>query len=193
MNRANFVRRFTYWSLHAIFCATPSFFIAYTSGYSTPGAVVGMLAGILTFILLYTCVSLAPLYGRKVESRPFWKKVVTRASLCRSFISAMGFSVMWLGLHDNYVGLFILPDFWAGMAAVRLTTEMFSRGFGYYDRVHGSGELYSFWLGTYQSCIPTYITTLLEGFIITATLLILVAVFGLIGYCYRLLKSRMPI
>ena len=191
----NYTKALKYWSVHAIFCATPSFLIAYGSGYNSFASVAGMLLAIVAFIGIYAGVSSSHHYRTKADRYSFGRIVHIAASV-RSFVSALGLiGLLSTVLHHSRIELrddaglafLYLPDMLAGMIAVAFSSSLF--GFlgvrGVPSSTNSIESVGSFFLGNERALIPTFVTTFCEGVILSGTLLFLVL---LVFVCVRLVR-----
>ena len=185
---SKFSSRLRYWTIHAFFCATPSFIFAYTGmGYDRVSSVLAMLLAILVFILGYSLVTSSNIYSSKIDGKSWLKKIVHRAAVFRSFVSGLGF----ISFTSPSLQFLFVPDIYAGILASILTTRFFEF-FGYSFSPRGLENPMSpdiFWLGDQYSFIPTFVMTVCEGLIITATILALVCLFSFFHYLFRKRKA----
>jgi hypothetical protein len=159
--RSSFVAAVRHWSFHAVWCASPSFLLAYRVGDFRSGPeVAGMLAGIASMILLLAAVTSSRVFGRQ-ESAGVLRHSVRIGSRIRSVISGIGLAGMVL---PTPMVLLALPDVLAGMMALMI--------------VQGAGQVVGFDLSIpgRMGFLPAYAATVIEGLIIAGTLVALVAV-----------------
>lgn len=183
INWSIFPKKLRYWSIHAIFCATPSFIMAVQLGYFRMASIAGMLAAIASFILLYTFITSSNLYDRVIEGRSSLRTIVHRAAVLRSVVSAVGI----LGFANQFTFFLFYPDFIAGIYSIGLSELIFRRVLGIRLPSIGSPNSsdFEFFMGNQAAFIPTYITTIFEGVIISVTLLLLILLFVVIHSILR--------
>jgi len=170
MNHSSFLavfpRQLRYWMFHCSLNALPSFFIAffYLNLRDNVYAVAGMLAAIVTFILLYaTLTSLPGPFADQTHLLPRALKVGARI---RGWIS--GITLLFLPATPL---LLFTPDLWCGQLAIIMINQL----------APFTGTSYSNYgpSPTNSSFLSIYSTTLLEGFILSFILL-MISFFALI-------------
>lgn len=158
-----------YWSMHAVFCATPSFIFAIFVGFNQIASIIAMILAVVTFIFFYSVASLKlSRIGGEL------KKAIHCAAAIRSCISAIGLVGLTLSLKWESMAALAAPDIMAGIVAVTVVSNVIgldsfirsfpSRGPG------GEPEQGS----TLTEFICTYLSTIAEGVILSGTLLLLV-------------------
>jgi len=156
ISKEHFTSELRYWSKHAAFCSSPSFILAIAYGdFNSVSGVTGMLLGIATMIVAFAVISSTSLFTSQNPQGIFRRSVRMGASI-RSVISAIGL----IGAVYQPLVLLALPDIWSGLLAIFAIKFIF-------QGITGP----DFWVGTPDGLIPTYATTILEGLIISVTLL----------------------
>ena len=137
-----FLRQLGGWSLRGALCAVPSFAWALLTGYTSPWAMLGMGAGVITFVLAFAGVTASAAYREAVEASDF------------------GWSVRWAGNLRGLVGLLALgyPDVVLGLVSFHVVGWIKGTGLaGSPAASTGFGEIYAI--------------TLVQGLFVSATLL----------------------
>lgn len=140
-----------------MFCAGPSLGWAVISGVGLSGArCAAMLAGFVTFIVAYSLVTSRPFYLEHVETKEVgW--VLWIAVFARAAIAPL---------------MFFGPDMLLGLLAIDLTRSL-AHLFGHDDFTANPGF----------GC--TYLTTLIQGALISLTILFLAGWIGLVRAAFR--------
>lgn len=130
-----------------------------------------MLTGILLFILGYTALSCSPAYQR--AKKGILGDAVPLAMKVRAWISVV--SIICVGFVFTGMGfiIFILPDYWAGLAAIDFMQWCGRQDILVDAREPFMGEGASPWIGHMESFFPTLGTVLVEGVILSAFLFLL--------------------
>lgn len=154
-----FPRQLRYWSIHCSLNALPSFCIALIALklWKSPPAITAMLFAIATFILLYA--TLISLSGPLVNENHVLSRSLKLGTKIRAWISGLSMFVVFTPAMS------IAPDFWCGFISVMLTNSLF--------RLAGSSVDVLDLGGTNAGFLPVYITTMLEGFILSFLLLMI--------------------
>ncbi len=158
-----FLKQLKYWSLHCSINALPSFIMAglYLNLWQRPGSVAAMLAAIGTFVLLYATITSLPGPFRDADS-PF-SRALKLGTRIRIGISALSLCLIPMEL------ILLNPDFWCGWLAMGIVN---AAG----QHLLGIGEFMTVEKNTAASI---YLTTLLEGFLLS-TILMMISFFALI-------------
>lgn len=142
-----FFQQLRYWTWHCALCATPSFVVA---SYWMKLPITPMVAAIATFVLLFTVATtvLPPL----ADSRHILSRALKLGTRVRAWISV--FSIFFVFSERSMI---YTPDYWCGVAAVLATSQA------------GLGSISQ---GLSPRFSEIYLTTLLEGFILSFILLL---------------------
>ena len=151
-------KHFTYWLKHCALNASPSFIIGgvFLGFFHRPSAIFAMLAGVFTFVLLYTAFT-----GHVMQ------RVEPNQTLRRALKAGIKFRVVitvWSLVGLVSLGIFS-PDFWAGVIAVNVYKML--PCLPEFPAVGRSTTLLDPDLGQLFSI---YSVTLIEGFILSFTL-----------------------
>jgi hypothetical protein len=149
-----------HWGFHALWCASPSFLMAYrVGGFRSAEAVAGMVAGIATVVLALALVTSSRVFRRQ-EREGLLRCAVRIGSRIRSGISAVGLlGMVW----PTPLVILALPDLLAGIAALAV--------------VEGAGQVLH---GRRVSVtddpgfVVAYAATVIEGALIAGTLVVVV-------------------
>ncbi|HMO05337.1 MAG TPA: hypothetical protein PKC67_15805 [Kiritimatiellia bacterium] len=151
-----------HWGFHALWCASPSFLLAYrVGGFRSGEAVAGMLAGIATVVLVLAVVTSSRVFQRR-DGDGLLRRSVRIGSRIRSGVSAVGLIGMVAPVPLVFL---VLPDMIAGVIALAV--------------VEGAGQLL---LGSRVSVtdnpgfVTAYAATVIEGGLIAGTLVVIVAI-----------------
>lgn len=161
-NRDVFLRQLRYWSLHCSLNALPSFGIAlaYLGLWKNPEGVAAMLAAIATFILLYA--TLTSLRGPLSNPGHVLSQSLKLGTKIRSWISGISLLMVPLG-----PAMLFMPDFWCGFLSVSILNQTYKvLGLGI-EVLSGNPS------NSNVGFLPVYLTTMLEGFIISFLLLMI--------------------
>lgn len=143
--RAAFRCQLLVWALRGGFCALPSFSWAVLAMIPSPLGLLGMPAGVVTFVLAYAWLAALPLYRERVAGTAFgWALGVganTRAALA---------PLMFFG-----------PDTALGVVALQTVARM--------TRQVGVGDM-----KMQADFFTVYLTTLVQGALVSATMFLLV-------------------
>lgn len=163
-----------YWTFHVCVSAAPSFvfMVRDTTGWPP---VTGMLLGIGFFIALYT--ALAPITFPKAESAGLWRRAIRLGTKTRTGCSLL--AIPGAATSDgNIFVYFFMPDMWAGMAAWSLTDAIGRLGPLRSLRIwltspDASVRHENVWVGDMGSVFPTFLTTVIEGFLLSGLLFLI--------------------
>jgi hypothetical protein len=153
-----FPRQLRFWSFHAGFNALPSLGIAlgWMELWRVPSAVVGMLAAIGTFVVLYAVLtSLGRVFS---DSASLWARAVRLGAKIRAWIS--GISLVMVGIPP--LGIFT-PDAWCGIAAIQAWNwlwRMAGQGGSFFDPMSSSNAKFH----------TVYLVTFTEGLLLSGLL-----------------------
>ena len=173
MNRSVFFRQLRYWSFHCALNALPSFCIALSmlNLWKSPVGIAAMICGVMTFIVLYSTVtSLFPALSRPsgLVSKSLRIGTRVRSSLAAiAFLSILiRFGTLHLGIRSGFKdvsGLGWCCDFWCGAMANGIL-ESLVRTIRPWVLQFGFGTVT-------VSFMKIYLTTVIEGFILSSILL----------------------
>ena len=152
-----FPRQLRFWTLHCVVNALPSFAIALCCLQlsENPVAIFAMLCGIGSFIALYATLTSLP--GPLSDDRNILSRSLKAGAKIRSWIAGLSLLTVFTP------ALMISPDFWCGNIAVSMVESLigyFRSGFSI-ERMEHAGFL------------KIYLTTILEGFILSFLLLMI--------------------
>ena len=157
MNTATFLtvfpRQLRYWAIHCALNSSPSFCIAliFLDLWESPLAIAAMLCAIATFILLYATFTslIVPL----ADENHVLARSLRLGTTIRAWISGLSLLIVFTP------AMAITPDFWCGFLAAMLTNFFFrsAGGVGNFFEPNGVNVGFS----------PVFVTTLLEGFILS--------------------------
>jgi hypothetical protein len=146
-----------YWTVHVCISAAPSFAFGYGLAPG-PERLWGMTLGVVFFIILYTLAAQWT-YPDAVSSA-LWRRAMRLATWIRTIWAALTCLVSIMG--QNSLSLLFFPDFIAGIAA------------------HGLVEY--IWISDMGFILPTFLVTVIEGFILSGIL------FAIAFVCLGILK-----
>lgn len=165
-----FFRQLRFWSIHSMVNALPSLAIAlfWLGLWKSGQAVAAMFAAIFSFILIYSLLStfLRPLS----DERHLLHHAMRLGTKIRVWISVVSLVLVPMG----YLVMFT-PDYWCGWLSVN-ALNIVSRRLGSGDDFFNAG----LGQGTTTDFGKVYVTTMLEGFILSG-FLFLVCFFALVG------------
>ncbi|MES2924599.1 MAG: hypothetical protein V4819_23805 [Verrucomicrobiota bacterium] len=159
--RTVFPRQLRFWAFHCTLNALPSFCIALTilKLWKSPSAVAAMLCATATFIVLYA--TFTSLVEPLADENHVLARSLKLGTKIRSWISGLSLLVAFTPAVS------ITPDFWCGLISVSLTNALFKSA-------GGSADLYNAGAGGANAGFsPVYVTTMLEGFILSFILLMI--------------------
>lgn len=170
----SFKGQLRYWSIHCGLTALPSFCIALTYFNTVPN-IIAMLAGIATFVIGYTAITATPFYGNLHDG--IVGRAVRLGTRIRMIISLIGLPLLipLIGIDMDSGGpaptMFFTVDFWFGYAALLITALGGQYiGLDFTENIREDAT---------PDFIFTYLTTIVEGLLISVTL-VLIAFFTLI-------------
>ncbi|MBT8037158.1 MAG: hypothetical protein KJO21_06400 [Verrucomicrobiae bacterium] len=190
LSRTNtFVSQLRFWSLHCGLTALPSFCIALIQ-FNSPQAVLAMLCGIATFVFGYAFLTSTSIYGkvhtgligRSIKLGTRIRMIISLASL-PLLIPLVGQDAASLGNPPS--SLFFVPDFWFGYAAIVLVFL----GINAISRFGTNGTFSEDSFG--QDFFTPYATTMLEGVLISISLVV-IAFITLIILNFRRNRQQLP-
>ncbi len=176
-----------HWTLHVSVSAAPSFAFMVNTGAHWP-CVVGMLMGVAFFIVLYT--AFARFTYPKTESPSLWRRAIRLGTRIRTGLALLALpgAMMKTG---GFLTVFFLPDYFAGLVAWSVT-----RSIGTAEPVRWLRALLAgpdpavrsqnLWVGDIGSVLPTFLTTVIEGFLLSALLFLI----AFICLCNLKLRDR---
>lgn len=176
----SFAKQLGFWALHCGLTSLPSFCIALTR-FNKPGEIVGMVCGVLTFIIGYAFLTSAGFYG-KLNAGLIGKSVKMGARI-RMWISVCSLPILisTIGKTEPAQEVMFVPDMWFGLAAL-LIYSMASQVLGTGFTTGSTGELGLF---------GAYSITVIEGVLISVSL-VLIAFISLVVLNYRRNRRRLP-
>ena len=191
-SHAFFLSNLRYWAFHVSLNAAPSFIIAcsMTNGSLGP-RIAGMVPVVLCFIFGYAVFTSSSWFRRKVGDGHF-AKALRWATRIRSGIAGVGIigSIAWIpGVNLPAVGNLALLELYAGILATAVVNT-FGNINGVRDlRIFFTGDVpeeraQSVWLGDMDSIIPTFLTTVTEGILLS------ILMFALAGIIFAMLKLK---
>lgn len=166
-----------YWTFHVCVSAAPSFIFMARSSPGWP-CVLGMLLGIGFFIVLYT--ALARFTFPAAEPPNLWRRAIRLGTRIRTGCALLAVPGVVATLSESVKWPFFLflPDYLAGMVAWSLTTRIGQAEPVRWLRILLTGPDASVrgnnvWLGDMGAVIPTFLTTMIEGFILSGLLFVI--------------------
>ena len=159
-------------------------------GFRTPQAIIGMIAGIVVYVALYTWVWSSRWFRRRVPAGSLWDLALLHGTRLRSRWCCIGVCCLLVALHlaeQNDADpatktaafallLTVTPDSFAGVAAISPLEAIGRSAFVRSLRIaiggpdaHHRGQ--NIFVGNWNSLIPTFLTTLLDGLFLTCFLL----------------------
>ena len=158
--RRNFPNKLRFWALHCAINALPSYLIAvvWLELWPVMHAHWAMLAAVCTFIVGYAILtSWVPVLR---EGRNLFTRALKVGLVIRTVISAITFIAVPLGPL-----LLFTPDLWAGTAANWAVSQVLGTN-PLAQRIEGSS------IGSQVGFLEIYVTTILEGLILSFLLFI---------------------
>ncbi|RYD22826.1 MAG: hypothetical protein EOP87_26785 [Verrucomicrobiaceae bacterium] len=151
-----FPRQLRYWTFHCCLNALPSFGLAlvFLKLWNSPLGIMAMLAAIGTFILLYASITSLGPFG---DDEHTLSRALHMGARIRGWMSAASLAIMPLG------GMVFVPDFWCGFISAQIISSTLEL-----PGTSGDFELLTEGKGGFLSI---YLTTLLEGFMLSGILL----------------------
>ena len=180
---------FRYWGLHVSVCSLPSFLVAYNTYYDAIHCVAAMVIGIAMFVVLFSFISSSTLF-RSVTKDPTLYRAIRWGVNLRSSISVFGvfgWALASLVFQAKEVlWVFFVPDLYSGMLAIQIVESLGNAWPLDSLRVSILGDdpavrAADIWFGDMNSFFPTLATVLVEGVIISISLVTIcfVLAFGL--------------
>ncbi|WP_162653011.1 hypothetical protein [Lentilitoribacter sp. Alg239-R112] len=136
------------WGMLVVVCAMPSFVLVIGTH-----DVLALLAGILTLILFYAFLTSTSYFIYYLDSRPFLKRLLYFAYVFKIFVALIWTLAYFLA--DKSILVLILPDLYAGAVAKIGVLVALSVS---------EAEIHNF--------VPTYLMTVVEGIIVSVTVLL---------------------
>jgi len=182
-----FSQQLRFWSIHCGLTALPSFCIALTQ-FNRPSTILAMLCGIATFIMGYSFLTSRSFYGkihtgligRSIKLGARIRMIVSLASL-PLLIPLLDLNMKSSGPPES---LMFVPDFWFGFIALIIVNLLYQLT-GTNLAVNGMST------NTDLSFLPTYLTTVTEGVLISISLM-LIAFITLIILNFRRNRRQLP-
>jgi hypothetical protein len=183
-SNSSFLSNLRYWSFHVSLNAAPSFIMALDLTHqSRETRITGMVAGVFVFIVGYTTLTSSPWFQRKIRGGPFEKalKLATRIRAWIAAIGGLGALAVVNGINLSFVSYLWVVDFFAGLLASGIVQAFGKLGTIRALRASLIGDVpelraKSWWLGDMNSTIPTFLTTVTEGFLLSIFLFVLASV-----------------
>ena len=159
-----------YWSFHVCVSAAPTFAFMVLDGAGAT-QVAGMLLGILFFIALYTLCARWT-FPSETSSAP-WRRALRLGTWIRTLWAAL--ALPCVVLSGKSMSVLFTPDIFAGVIAYSLTGRIAGLAPVRWLRILIAGDDPSqrrdhFLVGGMDSLLPTFLTTVIEGFILSALL-----------------------
>jgi hypothetical protein len=172
---ARFPKQLGHWAIHGFFNALPSFIIAaFCLNLGNPIAMMAMLSAIGVYVVAFAVVTSLP--GPLSEGAHVLGRAIRLGAKIRSWIAGLSIVFSPFGVS----AIMFMPDFWCGWGAM-IVQDALADWLGY----KGSSLLTMENVEQVSSLfLPVFITTMLEGFIISF-LLLLISFF-----CVIFLQSR---
>ena len=155
---ARFPQQLKHWTFHCALNALPSFIIAaaWMKMYKQPACLAAMLLAITCFILAYATITSLPSPMNEKDSLP--SRSIRLGAKIRSWIAGLSIPLVCSN------GIFFAPDLWCGMLTVG-AVNWIAKQFGHINPVIGMDKK--------NDPVTVFVTTLLEGTIISIGLLML--------------------
>ncbi|MDB6136316.1 MAG: hypothetical protein JWM59_4559 [Verrucomicrobiales bacterium] len=186
----SFLRNFYYWAFHVTLNAVPSFLILLDTGRDRmpPLRILAIVCAVACFIGAYTFATARPWLRHRVGSGLFGR-AFRWATNARAVIS--GLAIMALVTKIPQLGNLIWIEVMAGLMATGIVTNLGRIGWVRELRIAMLGpdpvqRAQSVWIGGMESFVPTFLTTLTEGVILSG---VMVGI-ALILYAILRLKHR---
>jgi|GEM_PF-2033157 len=163
-----------HWTFHVCVSAAPSFVFMAQASTRWP-CVVGMLLGVGFFILLYTAC--ARFTFPDAEPTNMWRRAIRLGTKARTVCALLALPSVVAFVHGGvkWPFFFFLPDYLAGMVAWSVTANIGQAEPVRWLRIlltspDAGVRRENVWLGDMSSVIPTFLTTVIEGFILSGVL-----------------------
>lgn len=156
-----------HWTFHVCVSAAPSFAFGYSMA-TRPERLCGMSLGVAFFIVLYT---LAARWTYPSEaSSALWRRAMRLGTWIRTVWVLL---LIPAGLVARPVaGWLFAPDMVAGMISHGLIENLSGLNSGVTERA-GTGSSSDFWLGDMGSLIPTFLTAVISGLLLSGLLFLI--------------------
>ncbi|RYD29054.1 MAG: hypothetical protein EOP86_22225 [Verrucomicrobiaceae bacterium] len=182
------LRNFYYWTFHVTLNAAPSFLILLNPGMMTPLQFLAIVCAVACFIVAYTFLT-ASLWFRRGAGSGLFGRAFRQATNARAVIS--GLAIMAMTTKLPLLAYVMAIELLAGMAACGIVTRLGRIGWVRELRIEMLGpdpvqRARSVWIGGMESFVPTFLTTLAEGVILSA----LMVGIALLIYAVLRLKHR---
>jgi hypothetical protein len=160
-------RQLQFWGGRGVACASLSFGLACTSGYSHPREIAGMVAAIATLILAMAWLTALRGYDAAIGSRRYGCSLRWAANL-RAIWGVVGFALMMIDrlfprMVESVAAVFMTPDLYAGMVAVVVTEAV---GKVFHEDTSKAANSFCW----------TFLTALLQGGLVAASLAVLAGI-----------------
>jgi len=153
--------QFRFWMVHVCLTAMPSFCFALIA-FNAPMAIAAMLAGIASFVCGYTLLCSLTIYGQLAGASTLGRAVKIGARI--RVIISLATAPLLLGIFVGLPLTLFAPDYWAGLGAVTIVQHAWRLVLGQpLDLMNGSADF-----------IPTYCVVIVEGLLISFTLVLIV-------------------
>ncbi len=166
MDTQIFWQNLRYWAGHVPLCAAGSIGLACLGGYSSIESLCGMGAGIIFFILVYALISCWSGFQDKSRLGARALRLATRIRLVCSLLVVAGLCCPPL--------LMVSLDYYLGMFAIEGVRLMGDYLLDHSETVREFVQVdqRDFWFGRMESLVPTFITVVVEGVMLSLTLLL---------------------
>lgn len=189
-----------YWALHVVLNAAPSVFIALDMVPDHPWARAGAMGcGIACFILGYTVVSSTKVFQDRIKPSDFGRAVKwatrIRSGVAVGALVGFGLGAGWPGAGAPFLP-FVMVEMYAGFVALGIVESIGRWQWVSQLRVVLTSPVAeeraaSLWLGGMNSIVPTFLTTVVEGVILSLLLLLIALVItGMMAVVRRVRNGR---
>ncbi len=190
-NHAPFFRHLKAWTPYVLLIAAPSFGAAYLVEFNRPQSIVGMVGGIAVFLVLFAAVWSSAWFRRRVPEGCPWDRALTYGARARAGLSVLGlFGVLLSTIHGTHSQpppyvipflMILMPDLLSGFLSGLFINWAVQSPFVRTVRVMVAGpdaheRSQSLVVGDVNSLVPTFVTTLAQGVLLTLMLLLLALV-----------------
>ena len=175
----DFKSQFRYWFGHALFCATPSFILAIAGGLSSVLAIAGIVAAIIVFISVYAGITSSRYFRQNVATTLIGRSIKIGATL-RSAFAGFGLlagvvSTVFVHQGSGAAPFLVLPDMMCGLVSVEFV-----------EYITGWSGIRLGQLNSVKSFSYTLLTTICDGVLLSATLLVLIlATYTVLAFRHR--------
>ena len=182
-----------HWSFHVSVSALPSFVFAVSTSWKHPQSICGMLLGVVFFIALYS--ALARWTFPSEVSYSLWRRALRLGTWIRTVWAMVALiGVAGSAPGGKWFAVLFIPDMWAGILACALTQRIAGLPLVRWLRdviagTDATSRATDPFVGSMASLLPTFLITVVEGFILSAAMFVIALV--CLGI-FRLITRRQP-